>query len=420
MKTAFFLGAHLNAALFFAVGATTGHAQSIFAPAVALPSAKTTTTPSPAVPAASGFGSALASDLPLVKRGPLAIRPHVEYRILYGSGIEAGPGNPRDTSIQSVAPGALFEIGQYWRLDYTPTWTFYSNEAFRDTVDQAATLTARWPHPRGMAGLAQIYQSSHAVLAETGRQTHQQSYATLVEASYKIGQHTLFETNASRNARYANAVVDAPEWTTSDWVQWSSSNWLRYEFTPRLSAGAGVSAGYSQIGVGADMHFIQPQLQVIWRPSDKLSFAAQGGREIRRFARDTRPALNSPLYTASAAYQILPTTKLSLGATRSISASYFANEVTKSRGWTAGFEQRFLRRLYLAAELTEQETGYLRTDAELGDRSDRYHALNLRLTTVLVHRLSVALLYQTGRNSSTRAAYAFRSNQYGLETSLRF
>lgn len=375
----------------------------------------------PAHPAASSVASALSSEAPLFQRGPIAVRPHLVYSALYADGIEAGPGNPRTTYIQSVAPGALFDLGKYWRLDYAPTWTFYSNPLFRNTADQSATLSGRVPYDHGRFGVAQGYDSSYAMLVETGRQTHQKTYSTLVEGTYALGLHTIVETTASRNARYANALTDAPEWTTSNWVQWSSTSWVRYAFSSRLEAAAGVALGYSQIGVGADMSSTQPQAKIVWKPASKLSLTAQAGEEDRRFVTGSHPRLKSPVYTVASIYQLLPTTRLFLDATRSVSASYFANEITKTKGWRLGVEQRFVQKLYLEATLAGQNTDYLSTVTAVPvQRDDRYRVATVRLTTVLLHRISIALLYQKGRNSSDRATYVVMSDQYGIETSLQF
>lgn len=400
------------------------YAQVIVAPSSAstppLEAGSLTSTDTAQKPA-SNMASALSSGLPLIQRGPIGVRPHFVYQVLYGDGIEAGPGNQRDSYIQSVSPGLLFDIGKYWKLDYTPTWTFYSNSAFRDTAGQAATLSGRMPHPHGIFGVAQSYESSYAMLVETGRQTHQTTYASLIEGTYKLGEHTTLEANVSRSARYANAVTDAPEWTTSDWVQWSSTDWLRYEVSPRFELSAGLGLGYADIGVGADMSFILPQAKAAWKPFDKITFTAQAGEENRKFENTTHQRLKSPVYSASASYQLLPTTKFSFEASRAVSASYFANEITKSKGWSIGLEQRFIQRLYLAASLSGQTTQYLATRATaIVERDDNYRAVNARLTTVVLHRASLALLYQTGRNTSDESAYVFRSDQYGIEMSVQF
>jgi hypothetical protein len=394
-----------------------------------VPPARTTTVTS-SVNAASGeaykgppssFASALSAGAPLIQRGPVAVRPHVTVRTLYGDGIEAGPGNPRETYIHSVAPGVLLELGTAWRLDYTPTWTFYSNEAFRDTFDQTVTLAGHVPYRHGMVGAAQSYESSHVMLVETARQTHQEKYATVVDGTYKLGRHTTFEATVSRNTRKTNVLVDAPEWTTSDVLQWASTNWVRYEISSRLECALGFSAGYDDVDIGADMTFVVPQVKVAWRPSDKITLTAQVGEESRKFDTGNRPRLKSPVYTAAAGYQLRPTTRFSADVTRSVWASYFANEVTKNQGWRSGLEQRLLEKLYVELSLSKQRTKYLTTRLAADERrSDEYRALNCRVTTVVLHRVSVAALYQAGRNRSNEAAYAFSSHQYGLEISLRF
>lgn len=372
-------------------------------------------------PPISSVLSALSSEKPLFQRGPLTVHPHLMYRATYGDGIEAGPGNQRDSYVQSLAPGMALDIGKHWRFDYTPTWTFYSNAAFRDTVSHAAILDGRTTLGHAVVGVAQSYESSYAVLTETGRQTHQEKYSTLVNGSWRLGQHTVIETSANRSSRYANAVADAPEWTTSDWVQWSSSNWLRYQFSTRLETAVGITVGYAQIGVGADMSFTQPQVQLTWKPADKIFLTAQAGQENRVFETGAHPRLKSPTYSAAAAYQFLPTTKLSCTASRSVSASYFANEIAKTQGWAVGLEQRLVQRLYLDAGVSGTNTAYLGTqDILTAQRADRYRALNVRLTTVVLRRTSLAVLYQTGRNYSDEETYAYQSNQYGVELSVQF
>jgi hypothetical protein len=375
----------------------------------------------PAIAPSSSIASALSAGAPLFQRGPIAVRPHLEYRILYADGLQATPGDQRETFIQSASPGVLFELGKYGRLDYTPTLTYYSNEAFRDAVDHLADLAMRIPHRRGSIGASQNYESSHAMLVETGRQIHQENYSTMVEATYEVGLHTMLETSASRSVRRANAMTELPVWTAVDWVQWSSVNWLRYQFTRKLEAGVGATFGYADLAVGTDMTFVTPQVRVSWMPSEKITLTAQAGQEDRRFETGSRPHLRSPVYTGSAAYQILPTTRISFGASRSISASYFANEVTKSKGWNVGAQQRFLQKFYVDANLAQMSTTYIAPHiTSFALRQDHNRVINVRVNGLVFHRISAALLFQTSRNSSNDVAYRFNTNQYGFELSLRW
>ncbi len=412
--------------------APTAAAQTLVVPPADAPAASTA-LPGPVAPFGSDAGkprriqsaatltSALRSDLPLWQRGPVAFRPHLRYRFLHADGIEAGPGNPHDTDIQSFTPGLRFELGPHWTADYTPTWTAYSHAAFRDTFDQVASVAGKIPFRDWVFALNQSYETSHAMLVETGRQTKQERVSSHAGAVRNLGRRTQLELGVSRSVRYANAVTDAPEWTTSDWLQYAATSWLRYQFSPRLDAAVGVSLGYADVSVGDDMTFVQPQAQLTWRPTEKISLGVQAGRETRTFGDRNDARLSSPVYSASVGYQPHPTTKLHASASRSISASYFANEITKGEGWTAGLQQRLLQRLFLDLTYGHGGTSYLVTRA-LGTvrRKDTYRSINVRLGTILFQRTSFSLLYQNGRNTSDETAYSFVTHQFGGELSHRF
>ena len=84
--------------------------------------------------------STTVRDTVLGQMGPVAFRSHFTYRYLYGDGVPASPGRQLTTSIHAFAPEFLFDIGSHWMLDYTPTWRFYSNDAFRDKTDHSVRL----------------------------------------------------------------------------------------------------------------------------------------------------------------------------------------------------------------------------------------------------------------------------------------
>src|SRR5690349_5449716 len=104
-------------------------AQTIFVSPAAVPAPAAVEATAAAQPTTgkSNVASGLGHALPFFRRGPFGLRPHVEYRAFFAQGMEAVPGDARDTYIQTLAPGLLLELGKYCRLDYTPTWTFYSD-----------------------------------------------------------------------------------------------------------------------------------------------------------------------------------------------------------------------------------------------------------------------------------------------------
>jgi len=74
------------------------------------------------------------------KLGPITFRPHPYYHFLYNTGIKSSTNSSQRSIIQELSPGMTVDLGRHWTLDYTPTIRFYSNRAFRNSVDHSATL----------------------------------------------------------------------------------------------------------------------------------------------------------------------------------------------------------------------------------------------------------------------------------------
>src|ERR1035438_7341602 len=86
--------------------------------------------------------------------GPVALHPHVSYTFTYGTGIQSSPGNPNNTIEQTLAPGLLFVYGPHWTLDYTPSFSFYSDKNLKDTVGQSVTLSGGTSYEEWTMGLS--------------------------------------------------------------------------------------------------------------------------------------------------------------------------------------------------------------------------------------------------------------------------
>jgi hypothetical protein len=402
-------------------------AQSVIAPAPQTTSAGVpgrSSTGTKQSPMLSEIASALPGGLPLLKRGPVSLRPRILYRFLHAIDMPARPLVFVDTSIQEFSPALVFEIGQHFTLNYAPTWMVYSHELFRDTFDQSVSLVGSKTYKRWTLGFSEAYTSSNPTLIETGGQTAQTLHSTDLTVSYRFGQRTLLQSDLSRSDRRANADDENPQWTTADWVGWSSSSWLKYQHSPKIEAGLGLRVGYDSISTGPDMKSFQPQAQFTWRPTDKVTLDMQGGLERRTVGSDER-AMNNPIYSGSIEYQLLATTTLSASASRSVSASYFANRATRTLGENFSIKQRLLQRFYLTGEVAERRIKYLVTG--LGDvsgvivgRDDVSRWFTARLTTTFLQRGSLGLLVQHGRNHSSATGFSFDSQQYGAEFTYQF
>jgi hypothetical protein len=355
-----------------------------------------------------------ASSLPQpFKLGPVVARPHPFYRFLYGSGIQNGANNQQDSIIQEFSPGISVDLGKHWTADYTPTFRFYSNNQFKDTVDHSASLSGGTRYEDWRVGFQQTFSLTTTPLAETAAQTEQESYVTSLSASYAINNKYSADFGLNQNLNFVTGLQNSKTWSTLDW--------LNYQFFERFSGGIGLGGGYVNIDNPAspDQMFEQAQLRMQWRVTDRLSLSVSGGLEDRQFihAPGAADSLN-PLFGVSLQYQPFEHTKITLGANRAVNSSdyFILAQSTETTSVNLNFNQRLLEEFYL-----DLGAGYSRMEyiVALGPfsnlRTDDNFNFNARLSHGFLKRGNVSLTYQYGDNESSQAGFSYRSNQIGFE-----
>jgi hypothetical protein len=355
--------------------------------------------------------------------GPVTLRPHFLYQFLYGNGIQSSPGQPQMTMIHEISPGISFGLGSQWTLDYTPTWSLYSNRAFRDTLDHSVALNGATAYGDWVLGLSQSYVSSDQPLIETGGQTAQETYSTAITASYRFGRAMSVDLAVNQNFAFTEGSTNTREFTggLTNTREWSTMDWLNYQFWPRFDIGIGVGGGYDDVSVGTDMTFEQYQGRINWRATDKISLQVHGGLEDRQFLDAGTGDLINPIFGASVQYQPSEVTALSLSANRTVSTSPFQNQVTENTDLSGSLNQRLLERLYLSLGGGYHTVTYVASaNGVSAGREDRYYSFNARLSTAFLKRGTIAATYQFSNNSSSVAGYGYSSNQFGLEIGYRY
>jgi hypothetical protein len=365
-----------------------------------------------------------ASDSQPFKWGPVTARPHLLYRLLYGSGIQPSPSNHQDTAIHEISPGIVFDIGTHWALDYTPTLRYYSNNHFKDEFDNSVSLSGGAAYEDWRFGLSQSYASSSSPQAETGSQTDEENYSTALTASYAFNSKMSVDVSVNQNLDF----VDNPLTSTNSapnvqkTYTWSTTEWLNYEFWPRLNAGIGAGFGYVNVNIGPNQTFEQLQGRVNWRATDKISFSINAGFEDRQFLSSGSGNLLNPLFGASIQYQPFEQTQISLSASRVVSASslFALASVTVTTGVNLDLNQRLFGKYYLdlgAGYSTVKYTDSISTGSSTfsGDRVDDDYTFNARLSRSFLKRGTVAVTYQYSDNSSTLPGFSYSSSQIGFE-----
>ena len=357
---------------------------------------------------------------PLLRWGPLTLQSHLLYSLSYGNGLQATPGQSSSSFINEVDPGILFQWGSHWSLDYTPTLRFYSSSAFKDSFDNAVTLTGGTTYEDWSFGLSQSYASSSDPIIETASQLDQETYFTGLSATRQLGSQTSLELGASQSFRFIDSTFPGAQ---SDTRSWSTMDWLNYQFWPRFGAAIGTGFGYDNLAVGTDMTSEQLQGRITWKVVDKLSFVLSGGAEDRQFLAAGVPDLISPIFSFSAQYSLFEATTLSLSASRMVSPSFFQDQITESTAISAGLHQRLLGKLSL--DLSGgygTSTYHASSTAPVAANVSNYDttSFSARLSLPVLKGGSAAVFYSVNYNTSGGANYNYTTTQVGLQLSYRY
>ena len=340
--------------------------------------------------------------------GPVTAHPRASYRYVSSTGVQYKPGSATDTTIQTLSPGILLGVGTHWSLDYQASWNFYSSREFKDTLDHAINLLGSAAYENWTFNLSQGFSRSSQSLVETGRQTQQDQYSTGFTALDRIDSHLILETVGSQSLTSPTDFNDTKEWSLLEW--------LHFRFSQQLDTALGAGAGYVEVNNGADANYYKFLGRIDWRPGSKLNLHLDGGLDHRRIRTGSANYINNPIANASVGYKLFEHTILMIGATRTVTASYFSNQTQKNLSWNAALDQRLLGRINLNLSAGYQKSTYEQT--ALGDaaaRNDNNHWYDVRLSTVVLRRGSVSIFYHRGKNSSSTPGYGFTSDQYGTE-----
>ena len=345
--------------------------------------------------------------------GSFVFHPRLSYRHLSADGLPAVDGRRVASEIRTVMPGLLIDLGENWSFDYSPTWVSYTARAMADTTDQSARLSGGLVWQDWSFDFGQSYSESNPTLIETARQTDQKTWGTMLGATYRHSPKLQFEFSGSLNERYTSIAPDLKTWAGRVAVN--------YLLTPQLSLNVGPEFNYTEVADEPDYYGESIRAQLNWRPLDKLTLGVGGGVEYTHSNSASGVDLSNPLLDLSLSYQPFEATTLGASVSRTVSASYFRAQATDILQWNLSLNQRLLGKLYLGANYSRQESDYVALqNSVVAGRADEIEAYSFRLSTRLLQRLSVSLVWQKSKNTSNLAAFSFSSSQYGIELGYRY
>ena len=366
-----------------------------------------------------------------LKFGRVVFRPHINYQITFGTGLEANPSNTVDSTIQTISPGISVDFGRHWTLDYTPSIRIYSNKAFHDSVDHSASLRGSFSYEDWRFGVSQGFSKADSLAVETGAQTQQENYNTGLTATRQLSEKYSFDLNVSQVINDVATVSTNLSGGNQTSRTWSTLDWLNYQAGKRASLGIGAGIGYVDSDNGAGQLFEQLQGRVQWRITDKVSLNLNGGLEDRQIlARGSSDSLN-PIFGLSLLYAPFEHTQITLSANRTISSSdyYAASQTTESTGVSLNVSQRLLEKFYLSGGVSYGHTDYKNSAGQFSTaRADDNYTFSASLSRTFLKRGNIAVTYSYGDNRSTQTDpggaqhhdFTYRSSQIGISAGFAY
>lgn len=353
--------------------------------------------------------------------GPVRFHPHLGYQVVYGDGILRGPNDPETTWLHTVSPGAFFELGKYWNLDFTASFNRYSNAGFNNNESYYGALRGHIPLEKWLLDFGYAASLTDQTQIETATQTLQNSHLVTASGIYNYQTRLSLELSGALDARLAQAF--------NDYYTMSTLEWLNYQATSRTTLGLGVGGGYNIVKPGPDWAFEQLQGRIVWLPGEKLTIQFSGGVQFMQFDGTDRTGVTnalsgtevSPIFAAAAAYRAFEHTSLSLSANHVIGNSYEEGQFAESTTINAGLRQRFLEHLYLDVVPGYTMRDYKSTLEGVPDgREDDYFSVYAGLSTTFFKKLNVSIFYLFSDNDSDDPSFAFDSTQVGLRLDYRY
>ena len=367
--------------------------------------------------------------------GPVIVRPNIIYQFNYGNGILSGPGQQQNTIIQQFSPGVLLQEGSHWTLNYVPTFNFYSSSAFQNTIDENVQLQWGTTLRDWFMSASQGYTFSDDPEIETAGQTSQQTYSTAVTGIYHFNDK--LSTDLALNQIFN--VVGNSQSSTNLLLElgssrtWSTMDWLNDQLWPRLNVGIGIGLNYNQQDNSPDSVYEQYQAQLNWRATQKISFQLSGGLGDQQYLGSSgmgggTGSLLTPIFSGAIQYQPFAHTKMSLKATRTVSASEFQGQDIESTSISADINQRLFGRLVLDLNGGYSTDDYISSIVGVSTaRNDNIYTLNVGLSYPFPKRGTFSIFYQYSKDISTQngfaagsAAFGYASHQIGFAISYTY
>jgi hypothetical protein len=324
----------------------------------------------------------------------------------------------RNLDVLALVPGNLILLqpedrpGKLLILDYGPRFQFFDRYTANNSVDEFATVDLLWPMEKLILGFRQDYQLQKEAIIEAGQRTSVENIPTTLSAAYQFGDKTSMETDLRRfSVGYqAAGLVGYTEYNTEDW--------FNYSLAEDLPVSLGVLAGEDEVANHQDQDYEQLRARSRYIYTEKLTFDASVGGELREYENGKGETL-APVFTVAGDYRPSERTSFRLTGYRQQYAAIVYGFYYASTGASLEVRQGITDRFTASLAAGYYSLEYTYFSGALPTHTSGYYTARIGLEAKIVRHLSGQIFSQwIGRQSLIDRDIS--ENQTGGQLTLSF
>jgi hypothetical protein len=299
---------------------------------------------------------------------------------------------------------------------YQPSGILYAQHSSEDTLNQNVDLFYQHRFTRLTLSLEQSYVHAQSTNSAIGNLVTSDTYNTNATVDYA------YSDKLDLKGSFLLNVTDFQDSSYTNSREFDGNFYFLYHLDSRLSLGLGPEFGFLDVQQTANQTYQQLLGHVLYVYSGRLTFAADGGAELREYQGTTGNTL-TPVFDLTATYTPSPYTILSLSGARRDSPSYnLIGQDYVSTSISVSAIQQFYQKFSLRLSLGYENDDYQAASNNPGDtaREDNYFFVNPGVDYHPNDWLTVSAYYRYQRDDSSFSGFDFNDNQVGLTLSASY
>ncbi len=380
--------------------------------------------------------------------GPLEYAVHLNVRGGENDNIAFTHTNRLDDDYVQIQPSVMLGIGDvvntttFLAAIYAPSFYRYDDHDEFDSDQHVVRLIGGIKSGNLILRLTQdvsllnnivlaASSSERSSLGAINGRTDLDIYNTKLAANYNMTPNDfLFSELKMNRTDYADPLVSSE--------LYAFDLYLNHGFSQSLVLGVGVEGGYNTVDfprptqplvqAAPDQALVQANGHLRFQPNERFALDVIAGAEFRNFKTSSqviaRRSYSTPVFSVSASWLPLDSTRIIFGATREIynSAAQTAQDYVDTN-LSATIRQRLCQQLYFIVLGGYEHVDYFNTidsPVPLPTLSDDYFYVQPSVDILLTRFWSLGGYYLRRENSGSISTVDFYSNEYGVRTSIKF